>query len=92
MERSKPQGNTTYLFSSFIHTPIISESWYLDSSASQHMSSLWILLHDYKELSILKTIILGDNSTYSAFGYGFVLLHLHTSESLLIPDVLHIFV
>lgn len=96
MGNNKPHVNTftsedtVYMFTATFPSSTVSNEWYLDSGVNQHMSPLRQLFRNYKELSTSKTILLGDNSTHNALGYGSVLLKLHTGESLLINDVLYV--
>jgi hypothetical protein len=79
-----------HLFSAIIGDTTLSESWYLDSDTSQHMSPLQHLFHEYTPLATPKTILLGDNSSHQAQGYGSVVLQLIAGQLLSICDVLYI--
>jgi hypothetical protein len=77
-------------FNAITALPTISSSWYLDSGASQHMTALRSLLQDYHKLDTPQTILLGDNSSYKATGFGFALLRLSNGKGLLIKDILFV--
>lgn len=66
------------------------QAWYLDSGASQHMSPLLNLFQKYKVLDSPKTILLGDNSSQQAEGYGSVILQLTNGQLLSLHDVLYV--
>jgi hypothetical protein len=89
---SASSDDPLYMFSAIIpeSSSSISTCWYLDSETSQHMSPIQSLFRDYQVLSNSKTILLGDNSTYHALGFGSVLLKLTTGQSLLIKDILYV--
>ena len=63
-----------YLFSAMSDNSGFSSSWYLDSGASQHMSPQKELFRDYQLLETPRIILLGDNRSHNALGYGSVLL------------------
>jgi len=66
------------------------EHCYLDSKASQHMSPLKHLFRDYQELDTPKTILLGDNNSHNALGFGSILLKLQNGQTLLVQNILFI--
>ena len=80
-----------HLFTAIMHSSINSSlDWYLDSGTSQHMSPIKSLLRNYETLTSPRSILLGDNSTQNAIGYGSVLLQLSTGQKLLINDILFV--
>lgn len=89
---SASSDDQVYMFTAILpeSSMTTSNSWYLDSGASQHMSPIYSLFRDYHVLSTSKTILLGDNSTYQALGIGSVLLQLTTGQHFLIKDVLYV--
>jgi len=48
------------------------------------------LFQNYQILDTPRIILLGDNSSYHALGYGSVLLQVPTRQNLLIPDILYV--
>ena len=48
------------------------------------------LFRYYQLLETPRVIILGDNRSHNALGYGFSMLKIPTGEYLLIPDVLYV--
>jgi hypothetical protein len=54
------------------------------------MTALRSLLQDYHKLDTPQTILLGDNSSYKATGFGFALLRLSNGKGLLIKDILFV--
>jgi hypothetical protein len=48
------------------------------------------LFHDFPTLSIPRTIILGDNSSHQANGFGTVQIQLSTGQSIFIQNVLYV--
>lgn len=79
-----------YIFSAVFDNSNISSFWYLDSEASHHMSPNKDLFCDYQLLDTPRIILLGDNSSHRALGYGSVLLQVPTGQTLLISDVLYV--
>lgn len=76
------QKDPRYLFSATVTTPGQSLFWFLDSGASHHMTPNRSLFCDFQELSPIRNIILGDNNSHQASGFGSVVIELHTGQQL----------
>lgn len=85
------QDAPLHLFSAITSgTSINSPLWYLDSGASQHMTPCKSFLQDYQELPTSRTIILGDDYSHSAEGFGSALIQIKSGQTLLIKDILYV--
>ena len=65
-----------YLFSAIATTPGTSPCWFLDFDASRHTTPNWSFFHDFQNLSVPRTIILGDNNSFQATGIAIVQIQL----------------
>jgi hypothetical protein len=86
-----PSKDPLYLFTIISKPQHHSHQWFLSSDLNQHMSPLKNIFRNYTLLDNLKTIFLGDNSSYQALGYGSILMQTSYSQNLIIHNVLYVF-
>ena len=79
-----------YLFTTITINPGTSPCWFLYFGASQHMTPNQSFFHHFQNLPKSKTIVLGNNSSYQATGFGIVQIQLSTGQCLFIQNVLYI--
>ncbi|KAG6438777.1 hypothetical protein O3G_MSEX000215 [Manduca sexta] len=72
---------------------IVSNEWFLDSGASEHMCSTKDSFINYENLIVPKDVIIGDGTVIKALGYGDIQLEAYDNEQwikTLIKNVLYV--